>query len=99
MNLISFVAVCAGITASLTYSPLHAAKPPKYIKVKSCAVSPPPCYVTLRTAVDSGDPSSRQVEASAVSPTDRIRRGCYDGVGVYLAPCTSKKHIEVQIID
>lgn len=99
MNFISIVALNAVILAPVALNPLQAAKPPKYIAVKSCATSPPPCFVTLRTVAAESDPIAPTAEPTAINPMQRIRRGCYDGVGVYLAPCTSKKHIEVQIID
>ena len=98
MKMIAIAAVGAIMLAPAAYSPLLAATTPKYIKIKSCSVSPPACYVVSRTT-EPGGPSSKRMEPSAVAPTGRIRAGCYDGVGVYLAPCTSKKHLDVLIVD
>ena len=92
------VAMIALMLSSVYVGPLFAAKPPNYIKIKSCSASSPPCYVTLRNAVVSGDADVRTV-AAPTTDAQRIRQGCYDGVGVYLAPCTSKNHLQVQIID
>ena len=98
LNFNAKVVMIALMLSTFGVGPLFAAKPPKYITIKSCSVSSPPCYVTLRTAVASGDTAVQEVEAPTAD-AQRIRQGCYDGVGVYLAPCTSKKHLQVQIID